>query len=420
MAARDLLSGLRVCLVTPGHPSTNPRLVKEADALVECGAVVRVVHGRFLPWAERTDAVFADRNWRRDGVPFGPQAGRAIWLRQGIALRAARLGAAMGLPVRAESTFHPVVPALAAAAAREPADVYIGHNLAGGIAAARAARRHGAALGFDAEDDHVGELPDQPDHGGERARRQAILERLLHQCVHRTAASPRIAATLVAEHGVAVTPVLNVFPRADVAGLEPVVAAAPSLYWLSQTIGPQRGLESIVDVLPLLPPATTLVLRGEPRQPYIDGLRERLRAAGGDPLRFVVEPVLAPDRVTASFHGHALALSLEIGDCRNHHDCLGNKIFHALLAGTPVLLSDTPAQRELAPALGPAALCVDLADRTGLATRLRGWLADAAGRDAAARHAWDLARRRYCWDVEKGVFLRALRDALAGAGVVPR
>ena len=33
----------RICLVTPGQPSTNPRLVKEADALCEAGYDVQVV-----------------------------------------------------------------------------------------------------------------------------------------------------------------------------------------------------------------------------------------------------------------------------------------------------------------------------------------------------------------------------------------
>ena len=34
MASRELR---RVCLLTPGHLSTNPRLVKEADALANAG-----------------------------------------------------------------------------------------------------------------------------------------------------------------------------------------------------------------------------------------------------------------------------------------------------------------------------------------------------------------------------------------------
>jgi len=58
----DPLRGLHVCLVTPGHPSTDPRLVKEADALAGVGARVTVVHGQFLPWAMAADAAFATVN----------------------------------------------------------------------------------------------------------------------------------------------------------------------------------------------------------------------------------------------------------------------------------------------------------------------------------------------------------------------
>jgi hypothetical protein len=35
-------------LVTPGHLSTNPRLVKEADALAAAGYQVSVVSARFI------------------------------------------------------------------------------------------------------------------------------------------------------------------------------------------------------------------------------------------------------------------------------------------------------------------------------------------------------------------------------------
>jgi hypothetical protein len=69
-----------VCFVTPGHLSTNPRLVKEADAVTGRGGRVSVVSGRFLPWAMRTDAVFDSRPWHRVEVSCGPHAGRPNWV----------------------------------------------------------------------------------------------------------------------------------------------------------------------------------------------------------------------------------------------------------------------------------------------------------------------------------------------------
>jgi hypothetical protein len=406
------LAGLRVCLVTPGHPSTDPRLVKEADALVEEGASVTVVHGRFIAWADSVDLEFAQRAWQRIGVPFGPLAAPVDRLRQGVQHRLARLGERFGLPGaegRERHAFHPVAEDLLQATRRVVADVYLAHNLAGLVAAGPVALARGALLGFDAEDDHVEELPDTTAAAPERARRDALLRQWLPHCEHLTAASPRIARALSARYGRAFEPVLNVFPCSDAAGLDgPATPDTDTLYWVSQTIGPGRGLEVVAQALGRLRSPASLVLRGRP----VHGFVSALQSAAGPAARIGVEPPLPPGRVTASFAGHALALSTEIGDTQNRRDCLGNKIFHALLAGTPVLLSDTPAQRELAESLGPAALCLPIDDADALARRLDDWLADPAARRAAAGHAWGIARARYCWDVERARFLDTLSKSL--------
>jgi hypothetical protein len=406
------LAGLRVCLVTPGHPSTDPRLVKEADALVEEGASVTVVHGRFIGWADATDASFAARPWSRIGVAFGPLATPWARLRQGVAHRLSRFGESLGPSSSAAArrrAFHPVVDDLLQATRRVVADVYLAHNLAGLLAAGPVAAARGALLGFDAEDDHVEELPDTDATAVERRRRDALLREWLPRCEHLTAASPRIAAALSVRYDRAFETVLNVFPCADAAELAgPSPVAADSLYWMSQTIGPDRGLEAIVDALARTRAPLRLVLRGLPMAGFVDALRARLPGAD----RIQVEAPVAPSAVTASFAGHALALSVETGNTRNRQDCLTNKIFHALLAGTPVLLSDTPAQRELAESLGPAAICMPIDDPEALARRLDAWLADEPGRRAAAGHAWGIARARYCWDVERARFLDTLSKAL--------
>jgi siroheme synthase len=59
-------NGLRVCWVTTGHPSTNPRLVKEADALIDAGYAVHVVACKFAGWANCADRRFEARPWTVD------------------------------------------------------------------------------------------------------------------------------------------------------------------------------------------------------------------------------------------------------------------------------------------------------------------------------------------------------------------
>ena len=62
----------RICIITPGNVSSNPRVVKEADALVEAGYEVRVVAGDMVPWVRERDAtIFARARWRCDLVGPG-------------------------------------------------------------------------------------------------------------------------------------------------------------------------------------------------------------------------------------------------------------------------------------------------------------------------------------------------------------
>ena len=53
----------RICLVTSGHLSTNPRLVKEADALFSAGYEVSIISSRFIEWADKADSEFNKRSW---------------------------------------------------------------------------------------------------------------------------------------------------------------------------------------------------------------------------------------------------------------------------------------------------------------------------------------------------------------------
>ena len=153
----------QVCLVTTGHPSTNPRLVKEADALVEAGYSVRVVAAKFWDWADTADAAFDDRLWSVMYARFGEMASRIGSSWKSARQRTARQIAAHIDPGRLPDfvlnrAIHYVTVDLQRLAEEAPADLYIAHNLGALPAAAGAAHTHAARLGFDAEDFHRGEL----------------------------------------------------------------------------------------------------------------------------------------------------------------------------------------------------------------------------------------------------------------------
>ena len=354
----------RICLVSPGHLASNPKLVKEADALHEAGYAVRVVAGDVTPSARHLDnTISAKASWPIVKVGLGP---RSFYVARRIRQELARKTFAFrgGGLRRAIWAHSPITQKLAKAAAAEAADLYIGHYIAALPAAAWAARQHQAKLGFDAEDDHVGELIDAPESRLEIALRQKIETHFLAYCQHRTAASPDIADVYQRRYGVSMMPILNVFPLSTAPPAPSYKrlcnnGSTLSIYWFSQTIGPGRGLEQILIAIARMRSHAKLSIRGHNSMRY----STRLRALAAeldltDSLRFL--PSAPPDEMVRLAAQHDVGLATEIGTPPSRAVCLTNKIFTYLLAGIPVLLSNTPAQRRIAQELGSAARLVEL------------------------------------------------------------
>jgi hypothetical protein len=112
--------------------------------------------------------------------------------------------------------------------------------------------------------------------------------------------------------------------------------------------------------------------------------------------------------------GYDLGISFEVGQTESRRYCLTNKIFTYILAGVPVFLSDTPAQRALAADLAEAASIVSLTDIEGIARQLDEWGGSPAALDRAASRAWRLGEEKYNWDMEQRVFLAAVKSAFEG------
>jgi glycosyltransferase involved in cell wall biosynthesis len=411
-----VLQGARICLVTSGPIGSDPRLVKEAHALHQAGAQVRVVATNATALAhvhERDATVLRGAPWSFEAVPTG-----GAWARRRRALvrRAATVAWSLGWHGArvAQSALEPLIPAIARTAARQPADLYIAHNLPALTAAAWAARHHGARLGFDAEDFHSGQL--RGDEQPAKAIQQAIERRHLPQCMHRTAASPGIGRAYAGAYGIPdpVT-VLNVFPRA----LAPAAPSphgdrvhGPSIYWFSQTIGPGRGLEEALAAIALSRSRPHLVLQGSAEPAYrhqLEGIASGLGLAGH--VHF--EPPAPPDELPRIASRHDLGLASEPADTPNRDACLSNKLFTYLLGGVPVLASATTGQSALAAGHPDCIWALPLDDTRAWAARLDALLLVPAALANARAAAWQAAQSRLHWELECRAFLASVADALA-------
>jgi hypothetical protein len=406
-----------ICLVTPGHVASTPRLVKEAEALFEAGFQVHVVSGRNSAPVDALDAdILGSARWSCTRVDY--RAGAGALGRKILRDLARRLVvhprlATVRIAARAS---HAEALRLSKVAARVPAQLYIGHCLPGLPAAALAAQARGVPFGFDAEDFHGAETDEAMNDPAERALAYALQTKLLPGCAHLTAASPLIGRQYSVIYRVEPRTVLNVFPRsqAPAAAVDPgpVSDGRPAqFYWFSQTVGPGRGLEAVVAILGRMRTPVELHLRGFPAAGYAARLQAlAVRAGVRRPIRFL-QPG-PPTEMARLAAGADLGLSAEQTLPPNRDLCLTNKIFVYLLAGIPQLLSKTAAQKALAPELGEAAILADISQPDAVAKLLDQFFADPGRVAAARRAAWDLSMQRYCWDVEKSQFLGSIRAVI--------
>jgi len=181
---------------------------------------------------------------------------------------------------------------------------------------------------------------------------------------------------------------------------------------------PGRGLEQMIDALPLLPDVRLCAIGpGAPR--YRAGLLARAAAAGvGE--RIVLRAPVAPGEVHRALTGASAGLCLIQPICRSYELSLPNKLFEYAAARVPVLASEVPVIAavvranglgEVVPDGGPRAIAASL----GRLLEPDGWrrAAERAGAFAEA-HDWPDEARALA-----GVYRRAAPVGRAGRGVAP-
>lgn len=410
-----------VCLITTTHLGSNPRLVKEAEALLGAGYRVVVLYYPHIIRLLASDDDVLRSLPRVEAVPLVGRTsgvvGRARHaLHRGTFALWRRVVERGGLSTFAPYAMMPRYRVFCRRAIRVNADLYIAHNLGALPVAARAATATGAKLGFDAEDFHRGEYVDSSAPRAALTRR--VEAELIPQCDYVTAASDGIAEAYARVLDIQrPTTVLNVFPLADrERSLSPQAHECEkpdgivSLYWFSQVIGGDRGLEDVVRALPHLGEAIHLSLRGQWDDGYeaeFSELAEGLGVAG----RVRHLPVVPPGDMIVRAACHDVGLALETGETVNRQICVTNKIFTYLLAGLPTVATDTEGQRGVAAGAGEAVALYAPGDAEGLADAVRTLL----GSDRPRRVAEHMSTARYNWEVEREVFLGVVRDTLTGS-----
>lgn len=398
----DASTARHILILTSGALCGNPRALKEARTLAAAGYRVTVINPSAGPVRDARDAAMASSaQYRQLVIPFDHRfATRCItWL----ARRALRVGIDTR---RALGPSH----GLLQAAARIPADLILVHNENAHWAGLRLLSE-GRLVAADIEDWHSEDLwPSSRRYRPLRTlRRHEAL--LLRHAAHCTTTSESMADAMHAARGGRRPHVItNSFPlyqgpiHRD-AGNGPV-----SLLWFSQTIGPGRGLERLMDAWGACSTDSALTLLGEGSPDYIASLIARLGSHKQHRLR--IAPTLPPDDLPAFIAGHDVGLAIEEKVVPNQNLTISNKILQYCNAGLALLASNTIGQSEVM-ANGPdAGLLVEITDHDAFRRALEDLSARKDLLLSRRRAARALAERKYCWEREAPRLLDLVDKAL--------
>jgi hypothetical protein len=404
-----LLVNKKIVLISSGQPSANPRLVKEAIALLEAGYIITVIYCPLSPWAEPFDvnlfARYPQINWVKAG--HHPQKQRRLyqWARLRRKLYHVLFRIAGNRLDAAVRSFAFYSQELTSTALRHKADLYIGHNIGALASVVLAARKHGVKAAFDFEDFHRGEDTYDSIHW---KKVKAIEDDYVQSLAYATAASPLIKKAYQEIYPkLALYTVNNCFPVSYAVNKCSELTVPPlKLFWFSQFVGANRGLEAIIEAIGLAGNSSIqLTLLGN----YKSGRKDffvKLAAHYGvlpGQLQFL-EPVSELDIVHIASQHH-IGLACEPGRDMNNEIALSNKLFMYLLAGNCVLFSNTKGHADFWQKHSQIGRLYEQGDIKQIASFLKEFYEQPERLNSYRYAALELGKKNYNWEQEQKIII---------------
>ncbi len=342
---------IKICIVSSGQPSSNPRIVKEAQCIALRGHEVSVVYSQISNWATNLDKDFvalkSEINWIcvNEGKIQNPINFFKIRIRKKIwEIIYLFFGDVFNSDIKSSVLFS---QDLVKAAIKVQADLYIGHNLGALPAIIIASKHYNAKASFDFEDFHRGEY----NAGDTKSQKvKQIEDKYVPLLDYATCASPLIEGEYKKLYPfLKTTTINNCFPYFYKDKNKRLRSRNEEikLFWFSQNIGKERGLEDVIRAIGLVNDnrikLTLLGNSSDYLKKYFNNISIESELSS-DQLVFL-DPVPEKELVKIGMQHH-IGIASEILLQENRNYCLTNKIFIYLLAENAILFSNTKAQKE--------------------------------------------------------------------------
>ncbi|WP_426328042.1 hypothetical protein [Pedobacter sp. R-06] len=408
----------KVCLITSGHLSSDPRLCKEALTLSQKGFDVHIIFVQNLEYLAGADQAILSNNptWTSDKLKYPKRNVNTLIFRKIPAAISKflsilsfnqtifRLSAVL---IKNQNFYWQVSKAIKA-----KADLYIGHDLGALPVIVAASKKNGATSIFDAEDFHRYEVTDEEDSKEFKITRY-IEDKYILKVNLLTAASPLIAAQYAKLYNTNVTSILNVFPQVTIKEKNETEKGL-KLFWFSQSIGPGRGLENIILAINKLKDSVvSITILGDlakPDQVYFNSFFSKNNI---DTAQIHFEKPILSDKLIDFTSKFDIGLATEIGIPKNRDICLTNKIFTYIQAGIAVFASDTLAQQELMDSLQNVGVVYKKDDIDDISSKLTRYLLNRNILKEHQHNALKAGRETFNWEIESKKFLSVIEQALS-------
>jgi glycosyltransferase involved in cell wall biosynthesis len=402
----------RICILTQSHLCRNPRVVKEAYSLAKAGYKVLIL------------TAFSSNEFLQEDLALISKA--AIEYRQVADVRqqdissfflrlnrriAGELVSRLGIETPNALGYS---PSRFLQAAREiKADLYIAHQELALWVGSKLINE-GRKVAFDLEDWHSEDLLPADRHKRPLKLLKKIESHVLSYGTYCITTSQAMANAMAAAYRCQPPKVIyNAFSlseRGEAVSATAVEKEKIALHWFSQTIGPGRGLEMLLKALLYINKPIQVHLRGTISSQYREALYQSFPLSKGHEL--YIHPLVPPATLVNSISVYHIGLALEESSPASRNLTVTNKILQYLLAGIPVIASDTEGQKEIA-AQAPAAVFLFSNDNpVELAERVNELIQSPVKLRVARISAKKAANRTFCWEIEEKKLLKLVDAAL--------
>ncbi|WP_316796699.1 hypothetical protein [Pedobacter agri] len=408
----------KILIVSSGQPSLNPRLVKEADTLVDAGFEVIIIYQYWNDWGTELDKkLLSNRKWKAIRVGGSPNKQKLIYFITKLNFRFFNLLAfkfSYNFKISERAIGRSSI-LLLKKASKIKADLYIAHNLGALPAAINAAKKNKAKCGFDAEDFHRQEVTDDTDSKAYRLAKY-IEDKYFPKLDYLTTASPLIAKAYQKIYPNLKPTVINNVFSADF--LQKVrdngLNNELKLFWFSQTIGKNRGIEDAIKAIGYLKKGhICLTLLGNIDQEhklYFSNLALQYHLLENQII--FIKPT-APDKIFNMANQHDIGLALEPAFCLNNNIALSNKVFTYLTSGLSLIASETTAQKKFILSNPDIGQSYPIGNINDLATIIRMYDEDRNLLYKTKLAASNLAKEQLNWEMESKKFIELIEKTIS-------